>query len=200
MAGSSPGGLAHLSHPRGFPRDAAHFGVDRNRLGTRGRHAHERGASRAVASNRYPPQGIRGVSVGHRGNRFGTIADYFALANDNVCVIAQIESRKAVESIDGTLAVDGIDAVFIGPSDLAASHGHLGNANHPEVQQAIAHVFERAQAAGKASGPLATVQAEAEHYLSMGARVVAVCADLGLLKGAARAVQKHFMQKRAGEA
>ncbi|WP_213303869.1 2-dehydro-3-deoxyglucarate aldolase [Paraburkholderia sacchari] len=157
-------------------------------------------AARAVASTRYPPQGIRGVSVGHRGNRYGTIADYFALANDNVCVIAQIESRKAVEAIDGILAVDGIDAVFIGPSDLAASYGHLGNANHPEVQQAIAHVFERAQAAGKASGTLATVQAEAEHYLSMGARVVAVCADLGLLKGAAQAVQKHFMQKRAGEA
>ncbi|MGF6732226.1 2-dehydro-3-deoxyglucarate aldolase [Paraburkholderia youngii] len=157
-------------------------------------------AARAVAATRYPPQGIRGVSVGHRGNRYGTVPDYFALANDNICVIPQIESRKAVETIDSILAVDGIDAVFIGPSDLAASYGHLGNASHPDVQQAIAYVFERARAAGKSSGILAPVQADAERYLSMGARVVAVCADLGLLKGAAQAAQKHFMQKPAGEA
>jgi len=155
-------------------------------------------AARAVASTRYPPHGIRGVSVGHRGNRYGTVADYFSIANDNICVIPQIESHKAVDAIDSILAVDGIDAVFVGPSDLAASYGHLGNANHADVQQAIAHVFERAKAAGKSSGILAPVQADAERYLSMGARVVAVCADLGLLKGAAQTVQKHFMQKPAG--
>jgi 2-dehydro-3-deoxyglucarate aldolase len=155
-------------------------------------------AARAVAATRYPPQGIRGVSVSHRGNRFATVADYFDIANDNLCVIVQIESRKAVENIDEILAVDGIDAVFVGPSDLAASYGHLGKLNHPDVQQAIAHVFERAQAAGKPSGILATVQADAERYISMGSRVVAVCADLGLLKAGAQAVQQHFMQNRAG--
>jgi 2-dehydro-3-deoxyglucarate aldolase len=152
-------------------------------------------AARAVAATRYPPQGIRGVSVSHRGNRYATEPDYFEIANDNVCVIVQIESRKAVDAIDEILAVEGIDAVFVGPSDLAATYGHLGNAAHPEVQQAIAHVFERAQAAGKPSGILAPVQADAERYISMGCRVVAVCADMGLLKGAAQAVQKHFMQK-----
>ncbi|MCC8396604.1 2-dehydro-3-deoxyglucarate aldolase [Paraburkholderia sp. MMS20-SJTR3] len=157
-------------------------------------------AARAVAATRYPPQGIRGVSVGHRGNRYGTVADYFEIANDNVCVIPQIESRNAVDAIDSILAVDGVDAVFVGPSDLAASYGQLGNAGHPDVQQAIAHVFERARAAGKSSGILAPVQADAERYLSMGARVVAVCADLGLLKGAAQAVQKHFMPNQAGAA
>jgi 2-dehydro-3-deoxyglucarate aldolase len=157
-------------------------------------------AARAVAATRYPPQGIRGVSVGHRGNHYGTVPDYFNVANDNVCVIPQIESRKAVEAIDSILEVSGVDAVFIGPSDLAASYGHLGNANHPDVQQAIAHVFDRAKAAGKSSGILAPVQADAERYLSMGCRVIAVCADLGLLKGAAQSAQKHFMQKPAGEA
>ncbi|SIT48893.1 alpha-dehydro-beta-deoxy-D-glucarate aldolase [Paraburkholderia ribeironis] len=157
-------------------------------------------AARAVAATRYPPQGIRGVSVSHRGNRFANVADYFEIANDNVCVIAQIESRKAVEAIDEIVAVDGIDAVFIGPSDLAASYGHLGNPNHPDVQQAIARVFERAQAAGKASGILAPAQADAERYLSMGCRVIAVCADMGLLKAAAQSVQKHFMQNQAGQA
>lgn len=155
-------------------------------------------AVRAVAATRYPPQGIRGVSVSHRGNRFATVADYFDVANDNICVIVQIESHKAVDHIDAILAVDGIDAVFVGPSDLAASYGHLGNPNHPDVQQAIAHVFERAQAAGKSSGILATAQSDAERYLAMGCRVVAVCADLGLLKAGAQAVRQHFMQDQAG--
>ncbi|RDK00727.1 2-dehydro-3-deoxyglucarate aldolase [Paraburkholderia lacunae] len=151
-------------------------------------------AARAVSATRYPPQGIRGVSVSQRGNRYASVPNYFDIANDNVCVIAQIESRKAVEAIDEIVAVDGVDAVFVGPSDLAAAHGHIGNPNHPEVQEAIVRVFDRAQAAGKASGILAPVQADAERYLSMGCRVVAVCADMGLLKGAAQTVQKHFMQ------
>jgi 2-dehydro-3-deoxyglucarate aldolase len=127
------------------------------------------------------------------------VPDYFDVANDNVCVIVQIESRKAVDAIDEILAVDGIDAVFVGPSDLAAAYGHLGNPNHPDVQAAIARVFERAQATGKPSGILAPVQADAERYISMGCRVVAVCADMGLLKAAAQTVQKHFMQKQAGQ-
>lgn len=154
-------------------------------------------AARAVAATRYPPQGIRGVSVSHRGNRYATVANYFDIANDNVCVIVQIESRKAIENIDAILAVDGVDAVFVGPSDLAVAYGHIGNPNHPDVQQAIARVFERAEAAGKPSGILAPVQADAERYLSMGCRVVAVCADMGLLKAAAQTVQQHFMQKPA---
>ncbi|MEC5408695.1 2-dehydro-3-deoxyglucarate aldolase [Paraburkholderia sp. MPAMCS5] len=157
-------------------------------------------AARAVAATRYPPQGIRGVSVGHRGNRYATVPDYFDIANDNVCVIVQIESRKAVDAIDEIVAVEGVDAVFVGPSDLAAAYGHLGNPGHPDVQRAIARVFERAQAAGKPSGILAPVQADAERYLAMGCRVVSVCADLGLLRNAAQAVHQHFIQKPAAEA
>ncbi|AET90350.1 MULTISPECIES: 2-dehydro-3-deoxyglucarate aldolase [Caballeronia] len=150
-------------------------------------------AERAVAATRYPPQGIRGVSVGHRGNRYGTVADYFKVANDNISVAVQIESRAAVEAIDEIIAVEGVDALFVGPSDLAAGYGHLGNANHPEVQAAIAHVFERAHAAGKASGILAPVQDDAERYLALGSTMVAVCADLGMLRNAAQAVKKHFI-------
>lgn len=150
-------------------------------------------AQRAVAATRYPPQGIRGVSVGHRGNRYGTVANYFQIANDNICVAVQIESRAAVEAIDEIIAVEGIDALFVGPSDLAAAYGHIGNANHPDVQAAIAHVFERAHAAGKPSGILAPVQEDAERYLAMGSTLVAVCADLGLLRNAAQAVKKHFI-------
>jgi 2-dehydro-3-deoxyglucarate aldolase len=149
-------------------------------------------ARRAVAATRYPPQGIRGVSVSQRANRYGSVPNYFEIANDNVCVVVQIESRTAVEQIDEILAVEGVDAVFVGPSDLAASYGHLGKPGAPEVQQAIAHVFARAQAAGKASGILAPVQADSERYLAMGSSMVAVCADMGLLKGAAQTTQQHF--------
>jgi 2-dehydro-3-deoxyglucarate aldolase len=152
-------------------------------------------AAYAVAATRYPPQGIRGVSVGHRGNRFGTVANYFDVANDNICVAVQIESRAAVENIDAIAAVEGVDALFVGPSDLSANYGHLGNANHPDVQAAIARVFDAAKAAGKASGILAPVQADAERYLGMGASMVAVCADLGMLRNTAQAVKKHFMQE-----
>ncbi|SAK96074.1 2-dehydro-3-deoxyglucarate aldolase [Caballeronia temeraria] len=150
-------------------------------------------AERAVAATRYPPQGIRGVSVGHRGNRYGTVPNYFQVANDNISVSVQIESRAAVEAIDEIIAVEGVDALFVGPSDLAASYGHLGNANHPDVQAVIAHVFERAHAAGKPSGILAPVQEEAERYLAMGSTLVAVCADLGMLRNAAQGVKKHFI-------
>ena len=150
-------------------------------------------ARRAVAATRYPPHGIRGVSVGHRGNRYGTVPNYFQIANDNICVAVQIESRAAVEAIDEIVAVEGVDALFVGPSDLAAAYGHLGNPNHPDVQAAIAHVFERAHAAGKPSGILAPVQDDAERYLAMGCTFVAVCADLGLLRNAAQAVRKHFI-------
>jgi 2-dehydro-3-deoxyglucarate aldolase len=150
-------------------------------------------ARRAVAATRYPPHGIRGVSVGQRGNRYGAVTDYLQVVNDNICVIVQIESRAAVAAIDEILAVDGVDGVFIGPSDLAAAYGHLGNAGHADVQQAIAHVFERAKAAGKPSGILAHVQQDAERYLGMGATLVSVCADMGLLRSGALSVRQHFM-------
>lgn len=150
-------------------------------------------AERAVAATRYPPQGIRGVSVGHRGNRYGTVPNYFQVANDNISVAVQIESRAAVEAIDEIIAVEGVDALFVGPSDLAAAYGHIGNANHPDVQAVIAHVFERAHAAGKPSGILAPVQEDAERYLALGSTLVAVCADLGMLRNAAQAVKKHFI-------
>jgi 2-dehydro-3-deoxyglucarate aldolase len=150
-------------------------------------------ARRAVAATRYPPHGVRGVSVGQRGNRYGSVSDYLQVVNDNICVVVQIESRAAVAAIDDILAVDGVDGVFIGPSDLAAAFGHLGNAGHGDVQAAIAHVFDRAKAAGKPCGILAHVQQDAERYLSMGATIVSVCADMGLLRSAALGVHKHFI-------
>ena len=104
-----------------------------------------------------------------------------------------IRQRHSIRLLPLIAAVDGVDGVFIGPSDLAAAFGHLGNAGHGDVQAAIAHVFDRAKAAGKPCGILAHVQQDAERYLSMGATIVSVCADMGLLRSAALGVHKHFI-------
>lgn len=118
-------------------------------------------AEQAVAATRYPPEGIRGVSVSHRGNMFGTVPDYFAQSNKNITILVQIESQLGVDSVDAIAATEGVDGIFVGPSDLAAALGHLGNASHPEVQKAIQHIFARAKAHGKPSGILAPVEADA---------------------------------------
>jgi 2-dehydro-3-deoxyglucarate aldolase len=149
-------------------------------------------AERAVASTRYPPAGIRGVSVSHRSNMFGTVSDYFSRANDSICVMVQIESRLGVENLDAIAAVDGIDGIFVGPSDLAAALGHLGQAGHPEVQECIHHIFERAKAQGKSCGILAPVEADARRYMAWGATFVAVGSDLGVLRAGTQALCDRF--------
>src|SRR5512134_601785 len=90
-------------------------------------------ARRAVAATRYPPAGVRGVSVSQRSNRYGSVPDYFSLVNDNIAVTVQIESRAAVAAAASIAAVDGVDGLFIGPSDLGAAYGFLGAPAHPEV-------------------------------------------------------------------
>ena len=149
-------------------------------------------ARRAVAATRYPPAGVRGVSVSQRSNRYGSVADYFKIVNDNIAVMVQIESRAGVNAAAGIAAVDGVDGLFIGPSDLAAAFGHLGNAKHPEVQEAMAGVFAAAKAAGKPMGTLAPVEADARRYIEMGATFVAVGSDLGVLRMGTQALIDKF--------
>lgn len=154
-------------------------------------------AAAAVAATRYPPQGVRGVSVSHRGNRYGSTADYFKLVNDNIAVLVQIESRAGVAAAPQIAAIDGIDCLFIGPSDLAAAYGHLGNASHPEVQQAIAEVHAAARAAGKATGILAPAEADARRYLEMGMNFVGVGSDLGVLRMQSQALCDKYRDPSA---
>jgi len=149
-------------------------------------------ARAAVAATRYPPQGIRGVSVSQRGNRYATVADYFAGVNDQICVAVQIESRTGIAQAGAIAAVDGVDCVFVGPSDLAANLGHLGNASHPEVQAAIAAVFAAARAQGKPGGILAPVEADARRYIGMGATFVAVGSDLGVFRAGTQALRDKY--------
>lgn len=150
-------------------------------------------AKRAVSATRYPPQGIRGVSVSQRSNRYGTVPDYFKSINEHICVMVQIESRAGVAAARDIAALDGVDCIFVGPSDLAAGLGHLGNAGHPEVQAAIAAVFADAKACGKPTGILAPVEADARRYMAMGATFVAVGSDLGVFRGATQALRDKYL-------
>ena len=150
-------------------------------------------ARRAVAATRYPPQGIRGVSVSQRSNRYGTVPDYFARINEQISVIVQIESRAGVAATAEIASVEGADCIFVGPSDLAAAYGHLGNANHPEVQEAIANVFAQAKACGKPTGILAPVEADARRYLEMGATFVGVGSDLGVFRSGTQALRDRYL-------
>ncbi len=155
-------------------------------------------ARAAVAATRYPPQGVRGVSVSQRGNRYGAVPDYFKIVNDNIAVVVQIESRAGVSVAAEIAAVDGVDALFIGPSDLAAGYGHLGNANHPEVQEAIARVHAAAKAAGKPTGILSPVEADARRYIAMGISLVAVGSDLGVLRMSTQALCDKYRNGATG--
>jgi 2-dehydro-3-deoxyglucarate aldolase len=154
-------------------------------------------ARRAVAATRYPPAGVRGVSVSQRSNRYGAVPDYFNVINDNMAVMVQIESRAGVSAAASIAAVDGVDGLFIGPSDLAAAYGYLGAAGHPEVQEAMAEVFSASRAAGKPVGILAPVEADARRYIAMGASFVAVGSDLGVLRMASQALCDKYRDPQA---
>ncbi|MCI0538716.1 MAG: HpcH/HpaI aldolase/citrate lyase family protein [Verrucomicrobiales bacterium] len=138
-------------------------------------------ARAAVAATRYPPQGVRGVAVSHRANRYGRVKDYFKRIGDELCVLVQIETRQALQNLEGIAAVEGVDGLFIGPSDLAAALGHLGEPGHPEVRAAIEDALKRIRQAGKAPGILAPVEADARHWLAAGCVVLAVGSDVNLL-------------------
>lgn len=114
-----------------------------------------REAALAVAAVRYPPRGIRGLATATRAAGFGRIPGYAARAHEETCLLVQVETRGALDQIEAIAAVDGVDGIFIGPADLAASLGHPGESNHPEVMAAILDAIRRIRAAGKAPGILA---------------------------------------------
>jgi 4-hydroxy-2-oxoheptanedioate aldolase len=153
-------------------------------------------ARRAVAATRYPPEGIRGVAVTIRANRFGRAKDYHREANDQICVQVQIETRRALGNLEAIAAVPGVDGLFIGPSDLAADFGHLGNAGHPEVRAVIDDAILRIRRAGKVAGILAPIEADARHWLELGATFVAVGSDVGILARQSEALAAKYKPAR----
>lgn len=141
----------------------------------------EQEAKNAVAYTRYPLEGVRGVGGTTRATAFGRIKDYAKRAHRELCVLVQVETREGLNNLDAIASVEGIDGVFIGPADLAAGLGHLGDMNHPEVQSAIDSAIKRIRALDKAPGILTPDEKLAHHYLDIGALFVAVGADIGIL-------------------
>lgn len=149
-------------------------------------------AAAAVAATRYPPEGVRGVSVSQRGNKFGRVEDYFQRANEEICVLAQVETPQAAAACADIASVEGVDGVFIGPSDLAASMGHIGNSKHPDVVQAIKDAAKACRDANKPVGILAFSGDDAQEYFDAGFTFVAVGSDLGAVTRSADALAKRF--------
>lgn len=143
-------------------------------------------AQQLVRAMRYPPRGIRGVGTGlERGARWNAVPDYFAQTEAQNCLIVQIESRQALDNLDAIAQVEGVDGVFLGPSDLAASLGHLGQASHPEVKNAIEDALRRISAHSKAAGVFCADPALIQDYRASGASFIALGADTALLRSAA---------------
>ena len=149
-------------------------------------------ARRAVEATRYPPGGIRGITGSGRASRYGRVKDYLKNASHEICLLVQVETRSALDQIEAIASVDGIDGVFIGPNDLAASFGQIGNWGHPEVQAALKDAVERLKKIGKPAGILTPNEEEAKRFIQWGYTFVAVGADLGLLARGADALAKRF--------
>ena len=142
-------------------------------------------AELAVEAIRYPPRGHRGTSSAVRASQFGRDKEFLVHAEDNTCLLVQIETVEALDNLEAIAAVDGVDGLLVGPSDLAASLGLRGQMDHPELLAAVDHAISRIVACGKAAGVLVQDPARAQRCLSLGATFVAVGVDQVLLRNAA---------------
>jgi 4-hydroxy-2-oxoheptanedioate aldolase len=149
-------------------------------------------AKNAVSYMRYPPGGVRGVAGTTRATRFGRIKDYARRAHEELCLLVQVETEQALQSIEAICAVDGVDGVFIGPADLHASLGHTGEIANPKVKPLIDDAIRRIRKCGKAPGILTPNEADARHWLECGALFVAVGADVGILARGAEGLAAKF--------
>jgi len=149
-------------------------------------------ARQAVSYTRYPPAGVRGVAGTTRATRFGRVKDYARRAQEEICLLVQVETQQALDSIEAICGIDGVDGVFIGPADLHASLGYPGEIANPKVKPLIDEAIRRIRKAGKAPGILTPSEADARHWLECGALFVAVGADVGILARGAEALAAKF--------
>jgi 2-keto-3-deoxy-L-rhamnonate aldolase RhmA len=147
-------------------------------------------ARRAVAATRYPPAGLRGMSGMSRASKFGTVPGYLKLADTTMGVMVQLETPQALAQLEAIAGVDGVDAVFVGPADLSASMGHVGQFTHPAVMQAMADAARRCKALGKPIGTIGATPEVVTQYRAMGYDYLAVSSDMGLLMSGALAAVK----------
>lgn len=150
-------------------------------------------AQAMVKAVRYPPHGVRGVGAAlARASNFNRIPDYLQTANDEICLLLQIESKAGLAALDDIASLDGVDGIFIGPADLAADMGYLGNPSAPEVQAAIEKAFVQVQSHGKAAGILSGDLALAKRYADLGATFVAIGNDVTLFATATSRLLADF--------
>lgn len=150
-------------------------------------------AREAVRSMLYPPQGVRGVGAAlARASGYGSIGDYLHTANDEVCLLLQVENMAGIEALDGILALEGVDGVFVGPADLAADMGFRGKPGADEVQAVVRDALERILASDKAAGILTSDQTLAAGYRDMGVQFLAVGSDVGILSTGLRALREKY--------
>jgi|TARA_R110002012_G_scaffold98260_1_gene235844 4-hydroxy-2-oxoheptanedioate aldolase len=152
-------------------------------------------AHQLVQDSRYPPQGIRGLGTSmSRAAHWNGIPEYLQKANDEICLLVQVETKEALENLAEIVAVDGVDGVFIGPSDLSASMGFVGNPGHPDVVKAVELGIETIISAGKAAGVLAVEKHLARGYAEKGATFIGVGVDASLLAASARNLAMQYCQ------
>jgi 4-hydroxy-2-oxoheptanedioate aldolase len=149
-------------------------------------------ARSAVRAMRYAPEGIRGVSGLTRATRFGRIPGYAKIAADELCLLVQIETRDALAELENIAAVDGVDGIFIGPADLAASLAHAGELGHPELIATIEDAIRRIRACGKPAGILTPDNAFAARCIELGTTFTAVGVDAAILARGTEALAQKF--------
>ena len=152
----------------------------------------EEEAKKAVANTRYPPDGVRGVAGSTRANRFGRVKDYARRASEELCVLVQVETRTALDSLEAIAAVEGVDGVFIGPADLHASLGYAGQTANPDVKALIDDAIRRIRTSGKAAGVLTSNEGDARHWLELGCQFVAVGVDASILARESENLRARF--------
>ena len=149
-------------------------------------------ARNAVAYTRYPPKGVRGYASAPRANAFGRIKNYAATYERELCVLLQIETRRGLENLEAVAGVEGVDGVFVGPGDLSAALGYVGDPKHPEALRTIEETIKRIHACGKPSGILTPDEGLAKRYIELGCSFVAVGSDLGLLARGSEQLAARF--------
>ena len=149
-------------------------------------------AAAAVASIRYPPRGIRGVAATTRASRFGRVPNYGKVAETELCLIVQVETIAAIDELDAIAGTDGVEAVFFGPADLAASMGYVGEPGHAAVKSAVLEGIKRMDAIGRASGLLTSDLEFADECLQAGANFVAVGVDANVLARTSDALVSRY--------
>jgi 4-hydroxy-2-oxoheptanedioate aldolase len=151
-------------------------------------------ARNLVAAVHYPPLGKRGVGSGlGRSSRWNSYEDYLATADQGICLVVQVETRAGLANIEQIAAVEGIDGIFVGPADLAASMGYLGQSSHPEVRKAVSDAIASVRRVGKAAGVLCVDEPLARQYMRQGATMIAVGVDTTLLLQAAKGLVRRYL-------